>query len=168
MALNATRPCEISKEVSANKEGIRVKHESLVLSNIGEERKNSKNGGGCAILEASCRHCIRKEEMSFELISRPLTDKAKQTDVENQQCVEGLATNVIMSAWSLPRRPFGSMPLTTLQIGHNPISPAQGHNPISPAQGHNLAAHLQDSAVEFWCHFLCAWAAQCLINWKTN
>ena len=97
--------------------------------------------------------------MSYELISRPLTDKAKQTDVENQQCVEGLATNVIMSAWSLPRRPSGSMPLTTLQIGHNPISPAQGHN---------LAAHLQDSAVEFWCHFLCAWAAQCLINWKTN
>ena len=160
MALNATRPCEISKEVSANKEGIRVKHESLVLSNIGEERKNSnKNGGGCAILEASCRHCIREEEMSFEFISRPLTDKAKQTDVENQQCVEGLATNVIMSVWRLPRRPFGSMPLTTLQTGHNPISPAQGHH---------LAAHLQNSAVEFWCRFLCAWAAQCLMNWKTN
>ena len=134
MALNATRPREISKEVSANKEGIRVKHEGLVLSSIGEERKNhNKNGGGCANLEDSCRHCVRKEEISFELVSRPLTDKAKQMDVENHQCMEGLVTNVIMSAWCLPHRPFGFMPLTTLQIGHNPISPEQGHN---------LAAHL--------------------------
>ena len=78
-------------------------------------------------------HCIREEEISFELISRPLTDKAKQMDVENHQCMEGLVTNVIMSAWCLPHRPFGFMPLATLQIGHNPISPEQGHN---------LAAHL--------------------------
>lgn len=134
LALNATRPHEISKEVSANKEGIRVKHEGLVLSSNGEERKNrNKNGGGCANLEDSCRHCIREEEISFELISRPLTDKAKQMDVENHQCMEGLVTNVIMSAWCLPHRPFGFMPLATLQIGHNPISPEQGHN---------LAAHL--------------------------
>ena len=124
------------------------------------KKKNSnKKGGGCAILEASFRHCIREEEISFELIPRPLTDEAEQMDVENPQCMEGLVTSVIMSAWRLPRRPSGFMPLTTLQIGHNPISPAQGHN---------LAAHLWDSAVEFRCPFLCAWAAQCLINWKTN
>lgn len=80
-------------------------------------------------------------------------------DVENPQCMEGLVTSVSMSAWCLPHRPFGFMPLTTLQIGHNRISPVQGHN---------LAAHLWDSAVEFRCPFLCAWAAQCLINWKTS
>ena len=50
-----------------------MKHEGLVLSNTGEEKKNSnKKGGGCAILEASCRHFIREEEISFELIPRPL------------------------------------------------------------------------------------------------
>lgn len=51
MALNATRPRESPKEVSANKEGIRVKHEGLVLSSIGEgERKESQQEWEEAVL----------------------------------------------------------------------------------------------------------------------
>ena len=81
-------------------------------------------------------------------------------DVKNRQRTEGLLTNVIMSAWHLPHRPFAFMLLINLKIGHNPISPGQGHS---------LAAHLQDWPVEFCCCcFLCAWTAGCFINLKTN